>query len=76
LLKTYLKIEFSSEGARPSEIIKRLEAKGWKPVIGERDFVMECGPGEGVGEPFRKMLDALQETLHGTGARFTVYSTH
>jgi hypothetical protein len=75
-VKTYLKLEFSSEGARPSDVIKRLEELGWKPVIGEYDFVMEAGPGEGVGESFRRMLDKLQETLRGTNVRFTVYSTH
>ncbi len=75
-MKTYIKIQFSSEGAKPSEIIKRLEASGWRPVIGEHDFMRECGPGEGVGESFRRMLDELQESLRGTGARFKVYSTH
>jgi hypothetical protein len=75
-VKTYLKLEFSSEGAKPSDIIKRLEDLGWKPVIGEYDFVMEAGPGEGVGESFRKMLDKLQDALRCMAVRFTVYSTH
>ncbi|MFH0815967.1 MAG: hypothetical protein V1934_04030 [Methanobacteriota archaeon] len=75
-MKTYLKLEFSSEGAKPSEVIKRLEELDWKPVIGEYDFVLEAGPGEGVGESFRRMLDKLQDALRGTNVRFTLYSTH
>jgi len=75
-VKTYMKLVFSSEGAKPSEVIRRLEDLGWKPVIGEHDFVLESGPGEGVGESFRRMLDKLQEALRGTDVRFTVYSTH
>jgi len=75
-MKTYLKIEFSSEGAPPSEIIKRLENEGWKPVIGEYDFVLEGGPGEGVGESYRRMVDKLVETLRGTRVRFSLYSQH
>jgi hypothetical protein len=75
-VKTYIKIEFSSEGALPSEIIKRLEAIGWKPVIGQHDFMIEGGPGEGVGESYRRMIDDLHKALKGTNARFALYSTY
>lgn len=75
-MKTYLKIEFSSEGAPPSEIIRRLEKEGWKPVIGQYDFVMESGPGEGVGESYRRMVDHLVEVLRGTKVRFYLVSQH
>ena len=75
-MKTYLKIQFSSDGAKPSHIIKRLEDMGWRPVVGEYDFMKESGLGEGVGASFRNMLDELQGALKGTGASFTVYSTN
>ena len=74
-MKTYLKIQFSSEGSKPSIVIKRLEDLGWRPVVGEYDFVMESGLGEGVGASFRNRLDELQAALKGTGVRFAVFST-
>jgi len=73
-LKTYLKIEFSSEGPPPSGIIKKLEDAGWRPVIGQYDFVMEGGLGEGVGDSYRRMIDQLTETLRGTKVRFHLHS--
>ena len=40
IMKTYLKLQFSSEGELPSVIIKKLEEQGWRPIVGDRDFVM------------------------------------
>jgi hypothetical protein len=59
-MRTYLKIQFHSEGELPSKIIRDLEMLGWKPVIGEYDFVLEGGFGEGVGTSFLKRIDELQ----------------
>jgi hypothetical protein len=73
-MKTYLKIQFHSEGARPSEVIKKLDKLGWKPIRGEYDFVMEAGLGEGVGQSFKDMIDKLHETLQGTDVRYSLYS--
>ena len=73
-MKTYLKIQFHSEGAPPSEVIKRLEKLGWKPIRGDYDFVMEGGLGEGLGQSFRDMIDQLHDTLDGTDVRYTLYS--
>ena len=38
-MKTYLSVTFSSEGAKPSEIIMRLRSLGFKPIMGEHDMV-------------------------------------
>ena len=73
-MKTYLKIQFSSEGALPSEVIDKLETLGWKPIKGDYDFVMEGGLGEGIGESFRDMIDKLHRTLEGTHVRYSLYS--
>ena len=56
-MKTYLKLQFSSEGDFPSQIIKKLEKQGWRPIVGERDFVMDWGIGESVGASYLKKLD-------------------
>ncbi len=73
-MKTYLKIQFSSEAGFPSKIIDKLEGIGWKPVMGDYDFVMEGGIGEGVGASYKKMVDELHTALRGTGVRYSLYS--
>lgn len=75
-MKTYLKIQFHSEGATPSEIIEKLEKIGWRPVLGEYDFVLEAGLGEGVGPTYRKLMDGLHNALKGTNVGYSLYSFH
>ena len=74
-MKTYLKLQFSSEGELPSKVIKKLENLGWRPIVGERDFVMDWGMGESVGASYLKKLDELHIALKGTQVRYTLYST-
>ena len=74
-MKTYLKLQFSSEGDPPSAIIKKLEKEGWRPIVGERDFIMNWGMGESVGSAYLKKLDELHIILKGTGVRYTLYSS-
>jgi hypothetical protein len=73
-MKTYLKIQFHSDGDNPSIVIDKLEKIGWKPVMGDYDFVMEGGFGEGVGPSYKKLSDLLHETLKDTGVRYSLYS--
>ena len=74
-MKTYLKLQFSSEGDLPSIIIKKLEDQSWRPIVGDKDFVMNWGMGESVGSEYLKKLDELHLALKGTGVRYTLYST-
>jgi hypothetical protein len=74
-MKTYLKLQFSCEGESPSIIIKKLEEQGWRPIVGERDFVMNWGMGESVGSAYLNKLDELHLILEGTGVRYTLYSS-
>ncbi len=74
-MKTYLKLQFSCDGELPSVIIKKLENEGWRPIVGERDFVMNWGIGESVGSAYLQKLDELHVILKGTGVRYTLYST-
>ena len=74
-MKTYLKLQFSSEGDLPSQIIKRLETLGWRPIVGNRDFVRDWGMGESVGASYLNKLDDLHKALKGTQVRYTVYSS-
>ena len=74
-MKTYLKLQFSSEGELPSTIIKKLEKKDWRPIVGDRDFVMDWGMGESIGNAYLHKLDELHVILKNTGVRYTLYST-
>jgi hypothetical protein len=74
-MKTYLKLQFSSEGEVPSKIAKLLENLGWKPIVGDRDFVMIWDSGEGFGGVYLNKLDELHRTLKGTNVRYTLYSS-
>ena len=74
-MKTYLKIQFSSDGELPSTVIKKLEEHGWRPIVGEKDFVMNWGMGESVGNSYLQKLDDLHKALKGTGVRYTLYSS-
>ena len=40
-MKTYLTLTFSSEGAKPSEVVERLAMLGFKPTQGNFDVVYE-----------------------------------
>lgn len=74
-MKTYLKLQFSSNGEFPSIIIKKLEEQGWRPILGERDFVMNWGFGESLGSAYLEKLDELHRTLKETGVNYTLYSS-
>ena len=68
-MKTYLKLQFSCEGELPSVVIKKLEDQGWRPIVGEKDFVMDGGIGESIGNSYLKKLDDLHNRFFGAFAR-------
>lgn len=69
VMKTYLKITFSSEGARPSEIIDRLQSLGFKPITGIYDMVYEWGNHATVHDAIW-FADKIYETLKGYNVLF------
>ncbi len=68
-MKTYLKVTFSSEGARPSEIIERLQSLGFKPITGMYDMVYEWGNHATVQDAIW-FADKIHETLRGYNVLF------
>ncbi|BAB59423.1 TVG0293838 [Thermoplasma volcanium GSS1] len=70
-MKTYIKVSFSSEGARPSEVINRLRSLGFKPVIGEHDMVYEWGNGATPDDAIW-FADKIHATLAGYNVRFEI----
>lgn len=68
-MKTYLTTMFSTEGAKPSEVVKRLHMIGFKPISGNYDFVYEWDMDAHVEEMFN-FADKVQETLKGMKVTF------
>ena len=63
-MKTYLNVSFSSEGAKPSEVINRLRSLGFKPIIGEHDMIYEWGDNATTDDSIW-VADKIQATLEG-----------
>lgn len=66
---TYLSVTFSSEGARPSEIVNRLVAIGFKPTKGNFDFIYEWDKKAKIEDAIW-LADKIKETLKGMDVRF------
>ncbi|MCL4323081.1 MAG: hypothetical protein M1498_01330 [Candidatus Thermoplasmatota archaeon] len=70
-MKTYLNVTFSSEGAKPSEVINRLRSLGFKPVMGDHDMVYEWANSANE-EDSLWFADKIQATLEGFKVLFHV----
>ena len=68
---TYLSVTFSSNGGRPSEVVNRLIAIGFKPTKGNYDFIYEWDKKARV-EDAVWLADKISETLKGMDVRFRI----
>ncbi len=66
---TYLTVTFSTDGARPSEVVNRLVAIGFKPTRGNYDFAYEWDKKARV-EDAVWLADKIHETMKGMNVRF------
>jgi len=73
-MKTYLTITFSSEGAKPSEVVARLQSLGFKPITGSYDFVYNWDSSATVEEAIW-FADKIHATLEGYNTRFQLETT-
>jgi hypothetical protein len=71
MMKTYLNVTFSSEGAKPSEIIMRLRSLGFRPIMGEHDMVYEWG-NNATEEDSLWFADKIHATLEGFKVLFHI----
>ncbi len=69
IMKTYLKVLFSADGAKPSAIKENLQGLGFKATTGAHDFVYEW-PGSAAVEEVLGFGDRIQVALNGTGCLF------
>ncbi len=68
MAKTYIKVELSSEGESPKQVIERMKTVGAQPITGDYDF-------EITGVDSSKLFDRLEEVhsaLRGSKVRYTV----
>ena len=70
-MKTYLKVTFSSEGAKPSEVINRLRSLGFKPEMGEEDLIYDWGYNATIQDS-TWLGDKIQATLEGFRVMFQI----
>ena len=65
---TRVSVWFNSEGATPSQVVKRLTELGFKPVRGAYDFIYEHEDDvdeSELGGAILEISDALHKTLSG-----------
>lgn len=70
-MKTYLLIWFSSDGASPSDVNRRLMSMGFKPMQGAYDYVYDWSDNVNLDEILR-FGDKVHLSLHDTGAMFKI----
>jgi hypothetical protein len=69
VMKTYLTVTFSSEGAKPSEVNERLCMLGFRPAQGTYDFVYEWDRKATVQDALW-FGDQVHEVLKGLNVLF------
>jgi hypothetical protein len=68
MANTYIRVELSSEGETPKQIIERMKSIGAQPVMGDYDFEVPMGDSA-------KLFDRLEEIHHalkGSKVRYSV----
>ena len=61
-----MKLYFSSESISPLEIVKSVKELGFRPVVGDYDFVTDFETPEEYGI----LVETLHETLAGTNTTY------
>ena len=63
-METYLRVTFSSEGAKPSAVADRLRSSGYVPTQGNYDIVYDW-PGPASRDQILDLSDELTRQLRG-----------
>ena len=73
MTKTFLLLQFDSEGAPYSEVAGILESIGFRPETEGYDFVYDWGREVDIRESL-EFADRIQEALRGQRVRFRIES--
>lgn len=68
MIRTYIRIELSSEGESPKQVIERMRKIGAVPVVGDYDFELSLGDDERIFD----RLEEIHHALRGSSVRYTV----
>lgn len=68
-MRTYLKVMFSADGAKPSQVRDALEGMGFRPMHGAHDFVYDW-PGSADVDGVLSFGDQVHAQLQGLGCLF------
>lgn len=68
MIRTYVRVELSSEGESPKQVIERMRKIGAVPVVGDYDFELPLADDERL---FDK-LEEIHRVLQGSGVRYTI----
>ena len=68
MIKTYIRVQLSSEGESPKQIMERMRSIGAVPVVGDYDFELNLGDDERL---FDK-LEVIHRALRGARVRYTI----
>jgi len=71
IVKTYLTIWFSSEGAGPVEVVMRLRSLGFKPMRGYHDHIYDWNRKVELDE-ILQLTDKIHETLKGLNVLYKI----
>ena len=74
MTKTFLLLQFDSEGAPYSEVASILEDLGFRPETEGYDFVYDWGRPLSLPETLA-FADRIQEALRGSRVRFRIESS-
>ena len=64
--RTYVRFEFSSEGASPLEVIRVMDNLGFQVVQGHHDFMIEYS----TDAEFLEIVEKMHRTLKGYNVRY------
>jgi hypothetical protein len=67
-VRTFLTLFVSSEGAKASEIVDKLGAVGFKPILGTHDFVYDWSITAVTPQAVIELVDRVQGVLKGDQA--------
>lgn len=68
MIKVFIRVELSSEGESPKEVVERMRRIGGIPVVGDFDFEMHLGDDDRL---FDK-LEEIHHALRGSSVRYSV----
>jgi hypothetical protein len=74
MTKTFLLLQFDSEGAPYSQVADLLEDLGFQPHVEGYDFIYDWGRATSVQESLA-FADRIQAALQGTRVRFRIESS-